>query len=91
MHAFAIRTMKHSEIQEHKPFKQLPVYRPPVVNPEDYLSKLNIDPDKIVEKLPGGKKVLEVLREANKEHHSVFDSDLTLLLTGGGSLGPRAT
>ena len=78
MHAFAIRTMKNiSKIQEHKPFKQLPVYKHPEIDPEQYLCKLKIDPDNIIEQLPDGKKVLEALDKVNKEHHIVFNSDLS--------------
>ena len=78
MHAFVIRTLKNNtKIEEHKPFKQLPEYKPVQVDPEEYLSRLSVDPDNIVRNLPNGEGILEVLSKLNREHHSVFDGDLS--------------
>ena len=83
MHAFGIRAMKSVlRVEEHKPFKELPTYIPTKVDPQEYLEKLTVDPDKIVASLPAGKKCLDMLNNINREHHEVFDSDLSVGYNG---------
>ena len=77
MHAFGIRAMKSVlRVQEHKPLKELPIYVPTKTDPQEYLEKLTVDPDNIVAIQPTGKETLKLLHNINKEHHTVFDSDL---------------
>ena len=78
MHAFTVRAMKSVlTVEPHKPFKELPEYKPVKIDPQEYLSKLAVDPDDVVSTLSEGKAVLELLDKINKEHHSVFNSDLS--------------
>ena len=78
MHAFGIRAMKSLQtVERHEPFEKLTKYSPPKVNPEEYLSKLNVDLDKVVRKEEDGAKVLEKLDKINRKYHAVFNGDLS--------------
>ena len=78
MHAFGIRAMKTWDtVESHEPFENLPKYSPPKLNPEEYLSKLNVDLDSVVKNQENGIKVLEKLDKINKKYHTVYNGDLS--------------
>ena len=78
MHAFGIRVMKSCEkVESHQPFENLPKYSPPKLNPEEYLSKLNVDLDKIVQNQEDGEEVLKKLNEVNRKYHTVYNGDFS--------------
>ena len=68
MHAFGIRAMKSwGTVESHEPFEKLPKYSPPKLNPEEYLSKLNVDLDEVIKNQEDGAKVLEKLDKINSK------------------------
>ena len=83
MHAFIVRAIE-SKVEAHKPLKDMPmpVYKHTKNDTQVYLAKLTVDPDKIISNQPEGKTVLELLDKINNEHHSVFDSDLSVGYNG---------
>ena len=65
--------MKTDTVVAHKPLKELPKYKPAIVNPQSYLEEIRVDPDKIVQSLMDAKNTLDRIKEMNNKYHVVYN------------------